>query len=32
MDPQKPVMDYLLIVFLKRVMVYIPTLSYCDNS
>ena len=32
MDPQKSVMYYLLIVCLERVMVYIPTLSYRDNS
>ena len=32
MDPRKPLMYHLLIVCLERVMVYIPTLPYCNNS
>ena len=32
MDPQKSLMYYLLIVCLERAMIYIPTLSYYDNS
>ena len=34
MDPQKVriVLPYLFIVCLERAMVYITTLSYCENS
>ena len=32
MISQKSAMYYLLIARLERALVYIPTISYCDNS